>query len=154
MTRAAENVTVHCDATKILVDHFGSNDGQTFPVSHARLSREPGSSECKALAASDGVAIERSLFPDALSAVAEETEDTLCTKLAGDENQGSEKGPTSSRQRITRIKRPRKAPLTHLAEGDASRTGQQVCEQQRRGEGIRGSRSCLAATRTCWGARN
>ena len=154
VTRAAENVTVHCDATKILVDHFGSNDGQTFPVSHARLSREPGSCEYKALAASDGVAIERSLFPDALSAVAEETEDTLCTKLARDENQGSEKGPTSSRQRITRIKRPRKAPLTHLAEGDASRTGQQVCEQQRRGEGIRGSRSCLAATRTCWGARN
>ena len=27
VTRAAENVTVHCDATKILVDHFGSNDG-------------------------------------------------------------------------------------------------------------------------------
>ena len=65
VTRAAENVTMHCDATKILVDHFGSNDGQTFPVSHARLSREPGSCEYKALAASDGVAIERSLFPDA-----------------------------------------------------------------------------------------
>ena len=41
--------------------------------------------------ASDGVAIERNLFPEALSAIAEETENSLCTKLAGDENQGPEK---------------------------------------------------------------
>ena len=47
------------DASKSLVDHLGSNDGQTFPVSHTKLSRELGSCEYKAFAASDGVAIER-----------------------------------------------------------------------------------------------
>ena len=62
------------DATKSLVDHLGSHCGQMFPVSHACLSREPGSCALKAFAASDGVAIERNLFPEALSAVAEETE--------------------------------------------------------------------------------
>ena len=77
-------------ATKSLVDHVGSNDGQTFPVSRTWLSREPGSGSCKASAASDGVAIERNLLPEALSAVAEETENSLCTELA-DENQGPEK---------------------------------------------------------------
>ena len=60
-------------------------------ASHAWLSREPGSCEYKAFAALDGVAIERDVFPEALSAVAEETENALCTKLARGENQGPEK---------------------------------------------------------------
>ena len=76
------------------MNHLGSNDGQTLPVAsdgvaierNAWLSREPGSCEYKVFAASDGVAIERNLFPEALSAVAEETQQSLCTKLAGDEN--------------------------------------------------------------------
>ena len=75
------------DATKSLVDYLGSNDGQTFPLSHAWLCREPGSCEHKAFEASDGIAIERNLFPEALSVIAEETENSLCTKFAGDENQ-------------------------------------------------------------------
>ena len=104
------------DATKSLVDHFGSHDGQTFPVSHAWLSREPGSCALKAFAASDGVAIERNLFPEALSAVAEETENCWLETTRGER-------------------------------------GQQFREQQRRGEEIRGSRSRLAATRTCSSAR-
>ena len=73
------------------VDHLGSDGGQTFPLSHAWLSREPGSCEHKAFEAFDGIAIERSLFPEALNAVAQETENSLCTKFAGDENQGPEK---------------------------------------------------------------
>ena len=44
-----------------------------------------------AFAASDGVAIERNLFPEALSVAEEETKNSLCTKLAGDENQEPEK---------------------------------------------------------------
>ena len=75
------------DATKSLVDHLGSHCGQMFPVSHACLSREPGSCALKAFAASDGVAIDRNLFPEALSAVAEETGELL----ARDENQVPEK---------------------------------------------------------------
>ena len=74
------------DATKSLVDHLGSNDGQTFLVSHRWPSREPGSCEHIAFAASDGVAIERNLFPEAL-----DTSNSLCAKLAGDENQEPEK---------------------------------------------------------------
>ena len=61
------------DPLKSLVDHLGSNDGQTFPTSHAWLCREPGSCECEALATSDGVGIERDPFPETLSAVTEET---------------------------------------------------------------------------------
>ena len=52
-----------CDATKSLVDHLGSNDGQTLPVSHAWFSREPGSCEYKVFAASDGVAIGETSLP-------------------------------------------------------------------------------------------
>ena len=137
------------DATKSLVDHLGSHDGQPFPVSHACLSREPGSCALKAFAASDGVAIERNLFPEALSAVAEETENCwLETRTKGPkrpnfltiedyENQAS---PTKRLRRI----RPW---------GTRGERGQQFREQQRRGEEIRGSRSCLAATRTCSSAR-
>ena len=58
-------------ATKSLVDHLCSNDGQTFPASHAWLCREPGICEYEALATSDGVAIARDLFAESLSAVAE-----------------------------------------------------------------------------------
>ena len=85
MTGAAD------DPTKTLVDHIGSKDGQTFLASHAWLCRDPGSCGCEALATSDGVAIDRDLFPELLSAVAEETEDSLCTKLPRDETQGTEK---------------------------------------------------------------
>ena len=77
--------------SKSLVDHLSSNDGQTFPVSHAWLSREPGSFEYKAFAASDGVATERNLFPDALSGVAEEMENGWRREPR------ARKDPTSSR---------------------------------------------------------
>ena len=122
-------------ATQSLVDHLnlGSNDGQTFPASHAWLSREPGSSKYKPFAASDGVAIERDLFPKAFSAVAEETENSLCTKLARDENEGLEKTrpphdrglreSSSSTKRLRRV-RPRKT---------RGERRQQFREQQRRG---------------------
>ena len=79
------------DPTKSLVNHLRSSDTQTFQGSHAWLCRKPGSCEYEVLAASDGVAIDRDLFPETLSAVAEETEDPLRTKFAGDETQGSEK---------------------------------------------------------------
>ena len=87
---STEHDSAH-DASKSLVDHLGSNYGQTFLVSHRWLSREPGSCEHMAFAASDGVAIERNLFPEVLSAAAEDTSNSLCTKLAGDENQEPEK---------------------------------------------------------------
>ena len=135
------------DATKSLVDHLGSNDGQTFQTSHAWLSREPGSWEYKPFVVSDGVAIERNLVPQALSAVAE-TE-----KLFFAPSWPERKGPTSSRQRTTRIKPLCKAPSTHSAKGTRGGRRQKFREQQRRKGGIRGSRSCLAATRTCSGAR-
>ena len=141
------------DATKSLVDLLGSNDGQTFPLSQAWLSREPGSCEHKAFAASDGVAIERNLFPETLSAVAEETENSLCTKLAGDENQGP--GKTQPRHdRGLRESSPSTKRLRRIRpRGTRGGRNQQFREQQRRGERIRGARWCLAATRTCLGAR-
>ena len=100
--------------TKCLVDHLGSNDGQSILVSHACLCREPGSCEYEALTTSDEVAVNRDLFPETLSAVAEEKEDSLCTELAGDETQGSEKaqpphdkGPRESSSSAKRLRRIR-----------------------------------------------
>ena len=75
------------DATKSLVDHLGSHCGQMFPVSHACLSREPGSCALKAFAASDGVVIERK--PLSRSPQCRGRRDGEL--LAGDENQGPEK---------------------------------------------------------------
>ena len=64
-----------------------------FPASHARLCRELGSCEYKAFAAPDGDAINRDLFPETLSAVAEETERTLCApSWLETKPHGSEKG--------------------------------------------------------------
>ena len=77
-------------STKSLESHLGSNKKKTFPVSRTWLSRELGSCENKAFPACDGVVIVRNLLPEAFSAVAEETENSLCTQLARDENQGLE----------------------------------------------------------------
>ena len=147
------------DPTKSLVDHLGSNGGQTFLVSHAWLCREPGSCEYEALAATDGVAINLHLLPETLSAVAEETEDSLCIELAGDETQGPEKAqpPRDGGLRESSLPAP-SYPTERLRRmrpwGTMRTGGSSFVQQQRRGEGIRRSRSCLAATRDVLGCEN
>ena len=91
------------------MDHLGSNDGQSILVSHAWLCREPGSCEYEALTTSDEVAVNRDLFPETLSTVAEEKEDSLCTELAGDETHQPphDKGPRESSPSAKRLRRIR-----------------------------------------------
>ena len=86
---------------------------------------EPGSCENKAFAASDGVAIEQHLFSEALSAEAEEMENSLCAELAGDENQGPEM-TQPPHDRGLRESSPSTALSTHSAKGNARRTGSAV----------------------------
>ena len=136
-----------------LEDHSGSNDGQTFPVSHAWLSREPGQLRIQKRSRHLTKSLSNlDLFPETLSAVAEETEDSLCVEVASDETQGSEKAQPPH-DRGFRALPP--YPLPHnafdafgLGGGTRGGRGQQLREQQRRGDVIRRSRSCLAATRT------
>ena len=108
------------------VDHLGSNDRQTFPVSHTWLSREFGSREYKASAASDGVAIEWIIFPEAHCAVAEETENFLRNQAGRRRERRARTDPTSSPQGTTRIEPLHEAPSTHSAQGDARWTGPAV----------------------------
>ena len=89
------------------------------------------------------------LFPDAISAVAEETENCwLETRTKGPKRHNF-----LTKEDYENQASPQSAFDTFGLGETRGERDQQFREQQRRGEEIRGSRSCLAATRTCSSAR-
>ena len=112
---------------KSLVDHLGSRDGRTLAGAHACSDRVPFHCVTETLAASDGVLFQAS-FPG-VSAVAEETEDSLRLELGGDSAEQFVGDPISSRWRTARSG-PRRKALSTVSPAEATRRDADVlgCE--------------------------
>ena len=132
-----------CHATQSLVDHLnlGSNDGQTFPASHAWLSREPGSSKYKPFAASD---VPKPSVPW------QKRRRTLCVPSCPETRTKGLKRPDLLTIEDYENQAPPQSAFDAFGPGRREANGASSFVSSSDEEG---SRSCLAATRTCSGAR-